>query len=189
MKMARDWLTAITIGAFFLMAVTGLLMFFHKAVAFNRPAHEWLSWAFVAGVVGHVVVNWASFKRYFKTLPGIGVIVLFLAVLGASFYPWGGGGQGGRGPGRSGVDQVVLAAPLPSVAALQGISPEALVARFGADGIKVDNPEASLRDIARANNMDERQLLGKLFPPTEGGPGGRGGRPPEGAPDRGGEGG
>ncbi len=128
MKMARDWLTAITIGAFFLMAVTGLLMFFHKAVAFNRPAHEWLSWAFVAGVVGHVVVNWASFKRYFKTLPGIGVIVLFLAILGASFYPWGGGGQGGRGPGRSGVDQVVLAAPLPSVAALQGISPEALVA-------------------------------------------------------------
>ena len=42
MKISREWATPLTIGAFGLMSVTGMLMFFHLDTGFNKLAHEWL---------------------------------------------------------------------------------------------------------------------------------------------------
>ena len=39
----RKWATPLTIGAFFLMAATGILMFFHIDRGIISGAHEWLS--------------------------------------------------------------------------------------------------------------------------------------------------
>ena len=62
---SRDWATPITIGAFAVMSVTGLLMFFHLDIGLNKLAHEWLGWLMVAGVAAHAIANWGAFKRYF----------------------------------------------------------------------------------------------------------------------------
>ena len=43
MKVSRDWATPVTIGSFGLMAITGLLMFFHLDSGLNKTAHEWLA--------------------------------------------------------------------------------------------------------------------------------------------------
>lgn len=45
MTISRNWATPLTIGSFLLMAVTGLLMFFHLDTGLNKAAHEWLGWA------------------------------------------------------------------------------------------------------------------------------------------------
>ena len=42
MKLSRDWATPLTAGAFIVLAVTGLLMFFHLDRGLNHLAHEWL---------------------------------------------------------------------------------------------------------------------------------------------------
>jgi xanthine/uracil permease len=69
MKIPRDLATSLTIGAFGIMSVTGILMFFHADSGLNKVVHEWASWAMVTGVVLHVVVNWVAFKRYFTASP------------------------------------------------------------------------------------------------------------------------
>ena len=61
----KAWATPLTIGAFGLMATTGLLMFFHLDSGLNKTAHEWLGWAMILGVVAHVMLNWKAFKRHF----------------------------------------------------------------------------------------------------------------------------
>ena len=40
MKLQRDWATPLTIGAFGLLAVTGVLMFFHPDSGLNKAVHE-----------------------------------------------------------------------------------------------------------------------------------------------------
>ena len=89
----RPWITPVVIGAFFLSAVTGVLMFFHLDSGLNKTAHEWLSWAMVIGVTLHLLLNVAAFKRYFTQTTGRVVIGLFVTVLALSFIPAGGEGS------------------------------------------------------------------------------------------------
>ena len=65
MKVSREWATPLTIGLFILMAVTGILMFFHLDSRLNKLAHEWLGWLFVVGVVAHAAANWTGVKYHF----------------------------------------------------------------------------------------------------------------------------
>mgnify|MGYP006339522549 CR=1 FL=1 len=53
MKLQRDWITPITMGAFGLLAATGVLMFFHIDSGLNEAVHEWLSWVLLGGVALH----------------------------------------------------------------------------------------------------------------------------------------
>jgi hypothetical protein len=48
MKISTNWATPLTIGTFTLMAVTGMLMFFHADIGLNKTAHEWLGWVMIA---------------------------------------------------------------------------------------------------------------------------------------------
>jgi hypothetical protein len=59
-KISREWAAPLAIGAFGLMSVTGLLMFFDLDTGFNNLAHEWLSWVMVTGVAAHAAVNWPA---------------------------------------------------------------------------------------------------------------------------------
>jgi hypothetical protein len=84
MQVSREWATPVTIGAFMLMSVTGVLMFFHADRGFNKLAHEWVGLVMVGGVAAHAMANWAAFTRYFLT--GVfsrGVIALGLVLLAA----------------------------------------------------------------------------------------------------------
>jgi hypothetical protein len=50
MKLQRQWIAPLTMGAFLLSAATGALMFFHLDSGLNKAAQEWLSWALLGGV-------------------------------------------------------------------------------------------------------------------------------------------
>jgi len=83
----RPWITPVVIGAFFLSAVTGVLMFFHLDSGLNKTAHEWLSWAMVIGVALHLLLNVAAFKRYFTQTTGRGGDRRLRHRAGAQFHP------------------------------------------------------------------------------------------------------
>src|SRR4029450_10400711 len=48
----RPWATKLIIGAFLLMAVTGVLMFFELEHGFVVVVHQWASWILLIGAAG-----------------------------------------------------------------------------------------------------------------------------------------
>ncbi|EKF76023.1 hypothetical protein A11A3_00975 [Alcanivorax hongdengensis A-11-3] len=146
MKLSREWATPLTMGVFTLMAVTGVLMFFHLNSGLNKLFHEWAGWLMIGGVLLHVLVNKTSFKRHFvagKTGPVI-MLVCVLA-LAASFFS-----LPGMGPGKHGDNPAMLAfsavsqAPLTQVAQLAGKPVEQVITELAQAGIIIDDPQASL---------------------------------------------
>ncbi len=161
MKISREWATPIAIGAFGLMAVTGLLMFFHFDSGLNKLAHEWLGWAFIGGVGLHAMVNWNAFKRYFvASAIGRAVIAVFGLILLASFAPLG-GARGASPPVLA--MNAVARAPLSAVAPLTGRPVETLVAQLKNAGFAISGPNASIADAVGASRDGQGKAMAILF--------------------------
>lgn len=160
MKISRGWATPVTIGAFFLLAVTGGLMFFHLDRGLNKLAHEWLGWLLVAGVAAHAAVNWVPFKRYF-TRPLGGAIIGVLVLLTALSF-WQPAGARKAPPARQ-ASQALLAAPLDLVAPVLRLDEAALRARLARQGFTVPDGRPTLAEVARASAREPLQALGAAF--------------------------
>ncbi|MBT9551435.1 MAG: DUF4405 domain-containing protein [Hydrogenophaga sp.] len=141
----RPWITPVVIGAFFLSAITGVLMFFHFDSGLNKTAHEWLSWAMVMGVALHVLLNMPAFKRYFKQTPGRVIMGLFAVVLALSFIP--AGGSGGNDPGFAPPVRALAKAPITVLAQVAGTSTEDMKAKLQAAGLTVTSDQQSVADL------------------------------------------
>ncbi len=155
----REAATPLTIGSFMLIAVTGILMFFHVDSGLNKLAHEWLSWAMIAAVGLHALAHLKSFKRHFTRPAALAVIGAFVALLAASFI---------SPPGRPDkppsalVIQSVLDAPLERVAALTGKETSAVLAQLRAAGIAAQEGH-SLREAAGTDRGSQMNALGIVF--------------------------
>lgn len=155
----RKYATPLTIGSFAVMAVTGILMFFHLDSGLNKLAHEWLSWAMVAAVALHVVLNWRAFSLYFKRPLAMGLIGVFVAVLGLSFLPLRGEQKGGR-PDFAAVELVVTA-PISKLAPLLDADTGTLLARLQAAGIAA-SAEQSLSDLAAGDTRQAARMIATI---------------------------
>ena len=156
----RRWSTPLTIGTFILMLVTGVLMFFEQeSLGLITVAHQWFSWLFILGIVGHVVSNFISFKTHFKTAWGKTSVALFTLILLASFYSWGmiTGPQLERP-----IERALVEASLSSLALVTNTDTEVLIQKLKAHGIDADGHQ-SLHDLVVLNNIDENELLGLVF--------------------------
>ena len=143
MLISRTWATPLTIGAFLLMAVTGILMFFHLDTGLNKEAHEWLGWAMVLGVAAHVIANWSAFARHFSQPLAKVLVGLFAAVLIGSFFI-----QPEEGGSPAGVAiNALTSAPIARVAALQGEAPDAVVGRLKAAGFVVGSADQTIASL------------------------------------------
>jgi hypothetical protein len=153
-KISREWATPLTIGVFGLMAVTGLLMFFHLDSGVQKVVHEWAGWAVVAAVAAHAAANWLGFKRYFsgkgKALAILGSCAAALAI---TFLPLQGQGGGASPPAIA--IQAIARAPIASVAPLFKQTPEQARQRLSVAGITLADDQAS---IASAIGNDREQL-------------------------------
>jgi peptidoglycan/LPS O-acetylase OafA/YrhL len=158
MTISRDWATPMTMGAFVLMAVTGILMFFHLDSGLNKEAHEWLGWAMVAGVALHSVANWSALSRHLGRRSAQAIIGLFALVLVGSFFVQP--DKDGDSPAKLAIS-AVMAAPLSQVAGLSGQSPQALSDKLTQAGFKVTSTDQSLAQIAgkaRDRQMESLRL-------------------------------
>lgn len=140
MKFNRDLYTPVVIGAFALMSLTGVLLFFHLDSPLNKAAHEWVSWALLAGVAGHVAANFSSLKRHLSGWRGRLVVGLFAGLLALSFAPVGGKSE----PPFAPAVRTLARAPLASTAQLAGISEGEARQRLQAAGIAVAPGAATL---------------------------------------------
>jgi hypothetical protein len=157
----RTWATPMTIGVFFLMSATGVLMFFEWERGLTTVVHQWFSWLFLAGAGGHIAANVRPFKNHLKSRWGKASVAAFMVVLVASFFSWGliTGPQLARP-----IERALVDAPLSALAAVTRTAPEALMRRLKAHGI-VATSQQSIRDLSGEHGVREDRLLAIVFLP------------------------
>ena len=162
MKISRDWATPVTIGVFCLMAITGILMFFHLDSGLNKTAHEWLGWLMVAGVATHAFANLVGFKRHFASnKTGRAILVISAFVIAGSFVPVPSSGRGMSPPILA--MKAVTSAPLTTVAQLAGKPVARIVSDLAQVGIRVSSPDSSLESIVAGNRELQAKALNSIF--------------------------
>ncbi|MEB4591585.1 DUF4405 domain-containing protein [Candidatus Thiothrix sp. Deng01] len=159
----RRFATPLVIGSFMLMAVTGVMMFFHLEAGIIKAAHEWLSWIMVLAVGVHVSMHWRSFSRYFTQKPAVAVVGLFATVLVASMLIQGGGERRGPPGGQMQAARVLLNAPLNQLAGVTGKTVEALQGQLQQVGLNASDANTSLEDIARQNQRNPVEVLNSVL--------------------------
>lgn len=160
MVLKREWATPLTIGAFLLSAVTGVLLFFKIDVGLSKLAHEWLSWALLAGVVVHVVTNFKAFKYHLTTRTGRWVVGLFVVALTASFFiPAAGGGEPPFMPPVRALGRV----PMTTLAQVAGVSPEQLRERLARVGVQPTSDAQSVSELVGSDLRKQMPVLAAAF--------------------------
>jgi hypothetical protein len=165
MKLSREWATPLTIGTFVLMAVTGILMFFHLDRGMNKVAHEWLGWAMVIAVVLHVVVNFPAFRRHLYFTTARVLIGVFVLILALSFFhnPFAGKNNNPE-PAFAAPVHALARAPLSTLAQVSGLSSEALMARLKTLGVAATSEQQSLQDLVGTNLHRQIDVLSSVIP-------------------------
>jgi hypothetical protein len=162
-KIKRELATPITIGAFLISAVTGVLMFFHLDIGLNKVAHEWLSWMLLLGVVLHIVVNFSGFKRYFSRRNELLVIGFFVLLLLLSFFPLAGDSEPPFIPPLKALSKT----PLTTLALVAEVAPDQLLERLAEAGIEVKSRQQSVSDLVGDDLREQVQVLSLLLAPRK----------------------
>lgn len=160
MRIQREWATPLTAGAFGLLAVTGVLMFFHLDTGLNKAAHEWLGWVLLAGVGLHLASNFMAFQRYLRMPRPRAVLAGFVLLLGLSFLPLG--GAGGEPPFVAPL-ATLAAAPLSVLAAVAGTSPDDMARRLAAAGLPGATASSSVLQLAGPDRKQQIRVLGQVL--------------------------
>ncbi|MBA83667.1 DUF4405 domain-containing protein [Thalassobius sp. S69A] len=158
MSTLRKYATPLTIGSFLIMAVTGLLMFFHADTQFNKLAHEWLGWLMIGAVALHVVLNWRAFMLYFKRPLAKGVMGVCALLLAASFIP--ASQQQQARPDFAIIDMVVNA-PLNEIAPLLDTDVPTLLQRLN-DAGHAATPDQTLSELTFGDTRQAAFLAASL---------------------------
>ncbi len=156
----RSWATPLVVGAFGLMAVSGVLMFFHLNTSLSKDLHEWAGFVLVAGAVAHLVQNWRAFTTYLRRPVALWIMGLGLVVTAASLVPVGASG----GPDAL---RLVLArvsdAPVPLLATLAGESPDEVKARLAAAGFDGVTDASTIKALAGGDMGDQIGAIAAVF--------------------------
>ena len=155
----RTWATPLTIGAFTLIAGTGLLIYFGVDTDLTAGIHRWFSWLFLIGVAGHIVGNARPLRNHLKTGWGIASMAFFATALAISVST--AGSEGGPDLEAS-VKDAVIDASLASLAPLVRATPALLVARLQAKGVPATGDQ-TIRHLSAAHGVGEMELVAAIF--------------------------
>ncbi|PKP69403.1 MAG: hypothetical protein CVT82_11130 [Alphaproteobacteria bacterium HGW-Alphaproteobacteria-4] len=158
----RSWATPMVIGAFLVMAVSGVLMFFHLGGGLNTFAHEWAGWALVVGGIAHLMLNWRPFTSYPKRPLAAGIIGVFAVILGLSFIPLG-GSEEGRGGDLRLVMGAMGNARVATLAELSGQTPEAVIAALAEQGIAGAGTDDTVTSLSGGSRERQGLILSAAF--------------------------
>jgi len=162
MKLNREWVTPITAGAFLLLGVTGILMFFHLDTGLNKSAHEWLGWVLVAAVALHLTLNFQVLKRHLSQRRGQVLTGLFVLTLGLSFLPLGNDGPGGKAAFMA-TTGALADAPISALAQVARVDETTLGERFAAAGHPLEDGVGSIREMVGADPGAQAALLARVL--------------------------
>ena len=152
----RNIATSFTTFLFAVMAITGVMMFFHIFDNYTKQLHEILGLAFVAIVFFHLIFNWNSMKTYFsKKIFYISAtiisIISLVFILNANEGP---------NPKRILFNSVINAPIEKSLSILSNDYDEAIMKLEDA-GLKIENAK-TIKELAKINQMSPFDIITKL---------------------------
>jgi hypothetical protein len=159
MTLQRDWITPITMGAFGLLAITGVLMFFHLDSGLNETAHQWLSWVLLGGVALHAAVNWVGVRRHLAGWKGRAALGVFATVLALSFVPLGGQGEPPFLPPM----RALADAPLPVLAQVAKATPQQMRERLQGQGLATAGDTDTVRSLVGDDTRAQVRVLSQVM--------------------------
>lgn len=159
--MKRYWITPLTMGAFVLTGVTGLLMLFKVRSGLVTPVHEWLSLALVIGGVLHVIDHWTGIRKHLDGKWGKGFVAGALVLIALAVWPWSAGEEHER---RSNPAEVILAkATVAQLAVISGATTESVIAGLERAGAKDVAAERTIGAVAEASGRPVGRLLASVL--------------------------
>ncbi len=158
----KTWAGPLTIGSFAVVAVTGVLMFFHLDYGLVKLAHEWMSWLLVVGAIAHVALNWRPFLRYFAQPTGLAIMAGLLTLGVLAFLPAGQHQHRGRPPFME-MSGVLEQSSLDLVAQVAKKNTESIQEQLAAQGIRVRHAQQTIAEIASENRIGSTELLGQIL--------------------------
>jgi len=162
MFQTRSWATPLTAGAFIVLAVTGVLMFFHLDRGLNHDAHEWLGWALLFGAGAHIYSNFPAFKRHLSGRIGKILVGCSIVILGLSFVSPG-ETENKKGPGWAPPVIAMARMPFKDLAQVARMTETELRARlmeFKSEAKTVN----SIEELAGQSLREQVRALNYLFP-------------------------
>ena len=146
-------------GAFGLLAITGVLMFFHVDSGLNEAVHEWLSWVLLGGVALHAAVNWAGVRRHLAGWKGRAALGVFATVLALSFVPLGGKGEPPFLPPM----RALADAPLTVLAQVAKVTPGQMRERLQGQGLSPTADDDTVRSLVGEDTRARIRGLSKVL--------------------------
>ncbi len=149
--------TTLTIGTFCLTALTGVLIFLEITPGGIRATHEWMSLAFVAAGVFHIVTHKTNFFKYFKERYKILIFIVLIAggiVFASSMNDIYSAGAS---------FEKIVNAKIEYIAPLFDLTPEEMVKKLNHMNLAVSGTSQSLKEIAKANDIETYLILEPLF--------------------------
>lgn len=140
----RQIVTPVTIVLFVVSTVTGVMLLLHWNAGLVRFSHEWLSMAFSAVAVWHLVKNWTAFTLYLKR--NMAVAAFAVSLVASVVITGMTGSTTNASPGA--VFGALSSATLETAAPALGVPPATAVAILKAANIDATGAE-TLGEIGR----------------------------------------
>lgn len=149
----RDIATSFTATMFIVMAITGILMFFHILDRYTKNLHEILGLAFVVAVIFHVIFNWKGMKSYFtKKVFAVASILVLAVALGFIANT-----KDGKNPKRVIIDSI-LNAPINNSFVILNGDVDMAKTQLESAGIMIKTAD-SIQEIADKNEVSPFKVV------------------------------
>lgn len=155
----RPWATPLTIGAFVLMAVSGVMMFFHVMPGYITYAHRWLSWLFLLGAGAHIILNNRALVRHLGSAWGRTSLTVFTLALIVSTFSFG---QVTAPQLERRVSEKLVEARLSTLADLTRTNQTGLLRKLAGHGVRA-RPDQTVKEVATEHGIEDFHILGLIF--------------------------
>ncbi len=149
----RDFATSFTTTLFLVIGISGVMMYFHFYDSKVKEMHEVLGLFFVAAILLHVFVNWASMKKYFSKK--IFLIASAITLIAAGFFVVT--APSGENP-KGTIIKSVLNAPLKDSFKILNVEYDYAIMSLENNGIKI-NDEVSISKLAKNNKTSPFKIV------------------------------
>lgn len=150
----KDIATSFTTLTFLVIAISGVMMFFHFNDMLVKELHEILGLVFVGAGFFHVIMNWKSMKNYFSKKIFTSALLVVSVVSGMFIYQSIGQGENPKVV----LMQKVLNAPLSDSFKLLNGNYEVAIKKLKLQNIQIlDNK--NIKAIAQANKTSPFRIV------------------------------
>lgn len=152
----REYATSLTAVTFLVIAISGIMMYFHLLDKYVKEMHEIIGLVFVGGVALHLTANWTAMKNYFpKSVFRIMSAVMVIVAIGFVATT-----KSGKSPKAQIID-AVLKAPIEQSFPILGNDLSISTEKLAKAGIQVSQG-ATIDEIAKANQKSPFEIVDVL---------------------------